>query len=257
MHSSQSKAYVFYLIVIPCDEHIPGTTQLKQHGRMYLPPEHRTDTGNTNLWPLHHHIQSKAYVIYLIHDGFLERRPSNWLSVSSAGDCFNDFPKLQEDDLRQLTLGVYQLKLAKSYSVEHLNTDGSDEMFVNKQDEGLLMGKIQSRHVSSRSHKLWIEYDDVMVKGWYCQCRSGARVVGTCAHVVSVVWFLFIIYLAKIQWHTILIYDGRYQWNIFTCVGNLAIWYYIGQILSIFQWWKKQWCQYSYTWSKNKCRRHV
>jgi hypothetical protein len=74
----------------------------------------------------------------------LERRPSNWLSVSSAGDCFNDFPKLQEDDLRQLTLGVYQLKLAKSYSVEHLNTDGSYEMFVNKQDEGLLMGKIQS-----------------------------------------------------------------------------------------------------------------
>jgi hypothetical protein len=95
----------------------------------------------------------------------LERRPSNWLSVSSAGDCFNDFPKLQEDDLRQLTLGVYQLKLAKSYSVEHLNTDSSYEMFVNKQDEGLLMGKIQSRHVSSRSHKLWIEYDDVMVKG--------------------------------------------------------------------------------------------
>ena len=120
----------------------------------------------------------------------LERRPSNWLSVSSAGDCFNDFPKLQEDDLRQLTLGVYQLKLAKSYSVEHLNTDSSYEMFVNKQDEGLLMGKIQSRHVSSRSHKLWIEYDDVMVKGWYCQCRSGARVVDTCAHVASVVWFL-------------------------------------------------------------------
>lgn len=125
-----------------------------------------------------------------IERGHLERRPSNWLSVSSAGDCFNDFPKLQEDDLRQLTLGVYQLKLAKSYSVEHLNTDGSDEMFVNKQDEGLLMGKIQSRHVSSRSHKLWIEYDDVMVKGWYCQCRSGARVVDTCAHVASVVWFL-------------------------------------------------------------------
>jgi len=52
------------------------------------------------------------------------------------------------------------------------------------------MGKIQSRHVSSRSHKLWIEYDDAMVNGWYCQCRSGARVVGTCAHVASVVWFL-------------------------------------------------------------------
>jgi len=29
-----------------------------------------------------------------------------------------------------------------------------------------------------------------MIKGWYYQCRLGARVVGTCAHVASVVWFL-------------------------------------------------------------------
>ena len=44
----------------------------------------------------------------------LEKPPSNWLPVSSAGDCLIDFPKLQEDDLRQLTLGVHQLKLEKS-----------------------------------------------------------------------------------------------------------------------------------------------
>ena len=29
------------------------------------------------------------------------------------------------------------------------------------------MGKIQNRHVSSRMHKLWIEYDEVMIKGWF------------------------------------------------------------------------------------------
>jgi hypothetical protein len=52
-----------------------------------------------------------------------EKRPSNWLPVSSAGDCFSDFPKLQEDDLCQLTLEVYQLKLAKSFTIEHLSAD--------------------------------------------------------------------------------------------------------------------------------------
>ena len=29
-----------------------------------------------------------------------------------------------------------------------------------------------------------------MIKGWYYQCRIRAGVVGTCAHVASVVWFL-------------------------------------------------------------------
>ena len=64
----------------------------------------------------------------------LEKPPSNWLPLSSAADCLIDFPKLQEDDLRQLTLGVQQLKLEKSYTIEHQNADNSYEMFFNKHD---------------------------------------------------------------------------------------------------------------------------
>ena len=64
----------------------------------------------------------------------LEKSPSNWLPVSSAGDCLIDFPKLQEDDLCQLPLGVHQLKLKKSYTIEHQNADNSYEMFINKHD---------------------------------------------------------------------------------------------------------------------------
>lgn len=26
--------------------------------------------------------------------------------------------------------------------------------------------------------------------GWYCKCKAGARVVGMCSHIASVVWFL-------------------------------------------------------------------
>jgi hypothetical protein len=65
----------------------------------------------------------------------LEKPPSNWLPVSSAGSCLIDFPKLQEDDLRKLTLGVHQLKLEKSHTIEHQNADDSYEMFFfNKHD---------------------------------------------------------------------------------------------------------------------------
>ena len=37
-------------------------------------------------------------------------------------DSERDFPKLSEEDLRNLTLGVYQVKMARSYSQEHLMT---------------------------------------------------------------------------------------------------------------------------------------
>ena len=47
---------------------------------------------------------------------------------------------------RKTSVSWHQLKLAKLNTIEHLNSDGSYEMFVNNQDEGLLMGKIQSRH---------------------------------------------------------------------------------------------------------------
>lgn len=28
------------------------------------------------------------------------------------------------------------------------------------------------------------------IGGWYCQCKTGARVVGCCAHIASVLWYL-------------------------------------------------------------------
>ena len=28
------------------------------------------------------------------------------------------------------------------------------------------------------------------VTAWYCICRAGARVVGVCSHIVSILWYL-------------------------------------------------------------------
>lgn len=100
-----------------------------------------------------------------------------------------DFPIFNEEELRNFTLGVYQLKLAKSYTAEHITDDGNYQIMVNGDLDGLLRVRLQSRHTSSKSYLLWIEYDTT-VKGWYCQCRAGARVLGACAHVSSVLWFL-------------------------------------------------------------------
>ena len=87
-------------------------------------------------------------------------------------------------------MGVYQLKLAKCYTKEHLSDDGEYLIKINSDIEDILRVQIQSRHTSARKYLIWIQYDEIEVKAWYCQCKSGARVVGTCAHVASVLWYL-------------------------------------------------------------------
>jgi hypothetical protein len=95
-----------------------------------------------------------------------------------------------EDEIRELTLGVYQVKLARSYTQEHRRSDGSYDILVNSEVPSILSAKIQSRHTSSKQYKLWIKYGEILISGWYCTCKNGSRVVGMCAHVTSVIWYL-------------------------------------------------------------------
>ena len=37
---------------------------------------------------------------------------------------------------------------------------------------------------------IWVEFSSSNVTGWYCTCKIGARTVGCCPHVASVVWYL-------------------------------------------------------------------
>jgi len=47
-------------------------------------------------------------------------------------------------------------------------------------------------------HNIWIEYDHRLkltegqnpIMNWYCTCKTGTRILGMCAHITSVIWFL-------------------------------------------------------------------
>lgn len=45
-------------------------------------------------------------------------------------------------------------------------------------------------------HQLWISYlpnvavENALIRGYYCTCMTGARTLGTCVHVTSVLWYL-------------------------------------------------------------------
>ncbi|XP_033725211.1 uncharacterized protein LOC117315175 [Pecten maximus] len=117
----------------------------------------------------------------------LVNRPSKWQRMDSSDITFL---VMTEEDLRNLTLGVYQLKLARAYTQEHMSDTGGYDVCVCKVDANLISAKIQSRHINSKTYQLWVFFDECTVQGWYCKCRAGARVVGTCSHVASVVWYL-------------------------------------------------------------------
>ncbi|CAC5421707.1 unnamed protein product [Mytilus coruscus] len=123
----------------------------------------------------------KAYV----EENNLQRGTVQWKPIQ---DSDIPFPQLTDEQLRSLTCGVYQLKLSPSYIQEYM--EGDSQICFHKDAPDLLRIRIQSRHVSSKKYFVWIKYSESDVNSWYCTCRAGARVVGVCAHVTAIIWYL-------------------------------------------------------------------
>ena len=81
-----------------------------------------------------------------------------------AEDAVPNFPRLSEEDIRNLTVGVYQLKLAKSYTQEHLNDASEFVIMINSDISDILRVQIQSRHTSARKYMIFIEFNEVEIK---------------------------------------------------------------------------------------------
>lgn len=102
---------------------------------------------------------------------------SQWKTIDETD--LSDFPQLTESELRDKTMGVYQLKQADSYTEEHISDTGPYKIMVHKEEAGTLKAKIQSRHTSAGSYYLWIEYDQGFepINDWLCKCKSGIRLL--------------------------------------------------------------------------------
>ncbi|KAK3092574.1 hypothetical protein FSP39_004542 [Pinctada imbricata] len=124
-----------------------------------------------------------------ISDEGLDKRSHKWVKMNECG-LVPEFPTYTEDEIRELTLGVYQVKMAKCDSQEHVSEDGVYDILIDNVNDDLLSAKIQSRHTSAKQYQCWIGYFDGAVHSWYCKCKSGSRVVGCCAHIVSVIWYM-------------------------------------------------------------------
>lgn len=48
----------------------------------------------------------------------------------------------------------------------------------------------KSRNLSAKKYRYWIRHCEGAIVSWYCKCKAGSRVVGCCAHITSVLWYL-------------------------------------------------------------------
>lgn len=85
---------------------------------------------------------------------------------------------------QHLQNGMYTIEIYREAALQDLPDFGIDE------DAWLLRGRIQSRHVRARKYYcyLLVRNNDIVQR--YCTCMTGRRTVGTCAHIVSIVWYL-------------------------------------------------------------------
>ena len=126
----------------------------------------------------------KNHVLSLVEEENLQRKRTAYQTVKSFH--LTDFPILSFDDLRELNMGIYQLKKAPQYTRQHYDSDSSNyEIQLFRDKPNLIRCKIQSRHTNSTVHTLWIEYDIDTVTGWYCTCTVGSRNVGGCTYINS------------------------------------------------------------------------
>ena len=123
----------------------------------------------------------------------LFRRHGHWNTV--ADQDIPDFPVLDLDYLRDLTFGTFQIAMAPSYVQDNSEEYGdlAFEMDVSLAIPNFLRIRVKSRHRNAVKYQIAIQYSrapNELVTGYYCTCRSGARTVGTCCHIASVLWFL-------------------------------------------------------------------
>ncbi|CAF4452172.1 unnamed protein product, partial [Rotaria magnacalcarata] len=109
------------------------------------------------------------------------------------------FPPLTEENIRDLTFGSYQIRMAKSYIIEHIRQSQTNEEemeflveLCNEHDD-LVRARFQSRHSNNKNHIATVQFDNHKqqpIDAWYCTCSAGAREVGMCSHITALLWHL-------------------------------------------------------------------
>lgn len=136
----------------------------------------------------------------LVEEDNLVARNGQWIRLGERD--VPDFPVLSLPFLADLTASKFQLNLAPSYVQDKIQNHEEEEFQLDTHIgmPGFIRVRVYSRFRNNTKHQIFVAYqsseeleeqnEDDRILGYYCTCRSGARTLGCCAHVASVIWFL-------------------------------------------------------------------
>lgn len=158
----------------------PLFTQSEKHELILRKVEERLDLNNS----LADRVNSEGSEL---------KKNKGFLKVGE--EKLDDFPKLTEQDLFEITLGPFQIHCADAYNINHLERNPKYELQILRDEPGIVRANLQSRFKRYRSHQLWIEFCPEQngveaIRGYYCECEVGRRTLGTCSHVTAVLKYL-------------------------------------------------------------------
>lgn len=135
-------------------------------------------------------------------ENILQQRLQNENLLRRAGqrlaiDDHNlQFPRLPLDYIVSKCFGTYQVKLAPGY-IQDKYVRGNGGFEVHLIEPNLIRIRIFSRHVQAQHNTSLILFRAEMneqnrdpILCTYCTCKVGARTLGVCAHIASILWYL-------------------------------------------------------------------
>ncbi|XP_058801453.1 uncharacterized protein LOC131670101 [Phymastichus coffea] len=207
--------FKFFANVIPTS-HIPNLTDflriagaiINKYHRIIMMPDANVELAEQML----NKVNELNLVQARVEVEGLQRRRGRWDNLTAMHVPL--FPNLTLEYLRGLTYGTYQVGLAPSYvqdsslraELENEEEIGEDEQTFeidrNTNEPGFMRIRISSRFRNATKHQVWIAFNEEYnqeqdvanegepIFGYYCTCKAGARTLGTCAHVATILWYL-------------------------------------------------------------------
>ncbi|CAF4500569.1 unnamed protein product [Rotaria sp. Silwood2] len=134
---------------------------------------------------------------HLHEPNLLRTRLNNEVLRWSNDDASNlvGFPILTIDQIRLITVGIFQLKQARAYSEEHcsatdLNNQADFPLQICNTDGQLIRIRFQSRHSNAKLYYTYIQFSTEEILNSCCDYPIGDRQVGVCSHRAAAIWFL-------------------------------------------------------------------
>lgn len=121
------------------------------------------------------------------------------------------FPNLTKNDLEEIAFGRYQVMQAQCYAYDHIKANQGefyvdcfedsvvDSFFPQMRNENtelaLLMTVLRSRFKSAQKYRTFVLINRIgngsdSILGYCCSCKVGARTIGCCSHVMTMIYYL-------------------------------------------------------------------